>query len=74
MRERCRLIRRGNRSRNYYCVDTQTGQRASLRTLDKAAVQQLVLAKNQAQPQPTLNLHIASSTANTTRSARPSIS
>lgn len=42
-----------------YCVDTETGQRTSLKTRNEDEARQLVLAKNQALRQPTLNLHIA---------------
>ena len=63
--ERCptapgiRIIRRGIRGGAFYCVDTQTGKRTSLRTSDGDAAQQIVQAKNQAQRQPVLNLQIA---------------
>ena len=40
-------------------MDTRTGKRASLRTADPAAAQQVVEAKNQAERQPVLNLQIA---------------
>jgi hypothetical protein len=40
-------------------VDTETGQRSSLKTRNEDEARQLVLAKNQALRQPTLNLHIA---------------
>ena len=59
MKTRYRLIRRGNRGRTFYLVDSQTGKRTSLQTDDEDAAQQVVLAKNQALRQPTLNLHIA---------------
>jgi hypothetical protein len=59
MKERYRLIQRGNRGRKYYCVDSLTGRRSSLGTRNEDEAQQLVLAKNQALRQPTLNLHIA---------------
>lgn len=59
MKSRYRLIRRGQRSRKYYCVDTLTGKRASLGTEDGDAAAQLVLARNQAVRQPALNLQIA---------------
>ncbi|HXI84349.1 MAG TPA: hypothetical protein VNL17_09710 [Verrucomicrobiae bacterium] len=35
MKTRYRLIRRGNRGGAFYCVDTETGQRASLSTITK---------------------------------------
>ena len=59
MKTRFRLIRRGIRGGAFYCVDTQTGKRTSLRTNDGDAAQQIVQAKNQAQRQPVLNLQIA---------------
>jgi integrase len=43
----------------FHCVDTQTGKRFSLKTNDRDAAKQIVLAKNQALRQPNLNLHIA---------------
>jgi len=59
MKRRYRLIRRGNRGKAYYCVDTQTGQRTSLRTRTEEEAGQIVQAKNQAERQPVLNLQIA---------------
>jgi hypothetical protein len=59
MKARYRLIRRGLRSREYYCVDTLTGKRFSLGTSDRDAASQMVLARNQALRQPALNLQIA---------------
>jgi len=43
----------------FYCVDSQTGKRTSLHTSDKDEALQIILAKNQAQRQPVLNLQIA---------------
>ena len=59
MKSRYRLIRRGNRRRAFYLVDTLTGQRTSLRTAHEAEARQIVEAKNQALRQPVLNLQIA---------------
>jgi len=59
MKTRYRLFRRGIRGGAFYCVDTQTGTRTSLRTRDEDEAQQIVLAKNQAERQPMLNLQIA---------------
>lgn len=59
MKTRFRLMRRGNRSGAYYCVDTTTGKRTSLRVANEDAARQLIEAKNQAQRQPMLNLQIA---------------
>ncbi len=59
MKTRYRLIRRGIRGGAFYCVDTNTGQRTSLRTDDEEAARQIIEAKNQAERQPVLNLQIA---------------
>jgi len=59
MKARYRLISRGIRGNAFYCVDTQTGRRTSLRTAHREDAEQVVLAKNQALRQPSLNLQIA---------------
>ena len=59
MKTRYRLIRRGVRNNAFYCVDTTTGKRTSLRTGNEEEAQQIVEAKNQAGRQPVLNLQIA---------------
>ena len=59
MKSRFRLIYRGERGSTFYCVDTQTGKRSSLKTKDRDRAEQIVLARNQALRQPTLNLQIA---------------
>ena len=59
MKQRYRLIRRGERGAKFYCVDTLTGKRASLATTNKDEATQIALAKNQALRQPALNLQIA---------------
>src|SRR5437867_705993 len=59
MKLRFRLIRRNIRGGKFYCVDTLTGKRTSLGTQNEDEATQLVQAKNQALPQPSLNLHIA---------------
>ena len=59
MKDRFRLIQRGLRGGIFYCVDSQTGKRQSLSTRDATEASQLVLAKNQAVRQPTLNLQMA---------------
>src|SRR5260370_38564736 len=61
MKLRFRLIHRGERGSIFYCVDTESGQRFSLKTKDRDAAAQMVLHKNQALRQPTLNLQIAKS-------------
>ena len=59
MKTRFRLIYRGERGRQFYCVDSETGRRFSLKTKDRDAAEQIVLAKNQSLRQPALNLQIA---------------
>jgi len=59
MNTRYRLIFRGLRGGMYYCVDKTTGKRTSLNTTNEEEARQLIEAKNQAERQPTLNLHIA---------------
>ncbi len=59
MKTRFRLITRGSREHAFYCVDTSTGKRSSLGAADRDAAKQIVLAKNQALRQPSLNLQIA---------------
>lgn len=59
MKTRFRLIHRGERGGQFYCVDSETGRRFSLKTKDRDAAQQIVLAKNQSLRQPALNLQIA---------------
>ena len=59
MKTRFRLIHRGERGNQFYCVDSETGRRFSLKTKDRDAAMQIVLAKNQSLRQPALNLQIA---------------
>jgi integrase len=59
MKQRYRLIRRGERGSKFYCVDSFTGKRTSLATTNHDDATQIVLAKNQALRQPALNLQIA---------------
>src|SRR5487761_2001098 len=47
------------RSGIYYSQDATTGQQKSLRTRDEAEASQLINARNEAQRQPVLNLHLA---------------
>ena len=47
MKTRFRLTYRGERGRQFYCVDSETGRRFSLKTKDRDAAEQIVLAKNQ---------------------------
>ncbi len=57
MKNRYRLVHRGERG--FYFIDNETGKRTSLKTKDRDAAEQIVLAKNQALRQPSLNLQIA---------------
>jgi integrase len=59
MKNRYRLIQRASRGGAFYCVDAETGRRTSLGAADRDAAEQIVLAKNQALRQPSLNLQIA---------------
>ena len=59
MKVRYRLTYRGERGKQFYCVDSETGKRVSLHTKDRDAAQQIVLARNQSLRQPILNLQIA---------------
>ena len=59
MKKRFRLIHRGERGGHFYCVDSVTGKRFSLRTKNRDVAQQVALAKNQFLRQPILNLQIA---------------
>jgi hypothetical protein len=59
MKARYRLTTRGARRSTFYCVDTETGKRASLQTRDREAAREIVLAKNQALRNPQLNLQLA---------------
>jgi len=43
----------------FYCVDKTTGKRTSLQTTNRDEARQIIEAKNQAERQPVLNLHIA---------------
>jgi integrase len=58
MKPRYRLVRRGERNM-FYCLDSETRKRVSLKTHDRDAAEQIVLAQNQALRQPFLNLQIA---------------
>jgi len=59
MKDRFRLIYRGERGATFYCVDSETGKCASLQTKDRDAAEQIVFAKNQALKQPSINLQLA---------------
>ena len=59
MKTRYRLTRRGIRGNKFYCVDTTTAKRTSLRTTNADEAQQIVEARNNSERQPVLNLQIA---------------
>src|SRR5665647_2401280 len=59
MKIRFRLIHRGERGSTFYCVDSESSTRSSLKTKDRDTAEQIVLAKNQSLRQPSLNLQIA---------------
>src|SRR5213594_2844578 len=59
MKDRYRLIFRGERGSTFYCVDSQTGKRTSLNTKCRDAAKQIVFAKNQALRQSSINLQLA---------------
>ena len=56
MKTKYTLFRRGG---IYYSQDSATGQQKSLRTRDETEALQLINARNEAQRQPVLNLHLA---------------
>ena len=55
MKNRYRSVKVGSRGGTFYCEDTNTGKRNSLRTKDEAEAECLVHAKNEAERQPQLN-------------------
>jgi integrase len=59
MKKRFRLIRRNIRGGNFYLVDTLTGKRESLKSDNASDAERILHARNEAQHQPALNLHIA---------------
>lgn len=59
MKARFRITRRGSRGGAFYCVDTQTRKRTSLKTADLKIARRIVQAKNEAEQQPALNLQLA---------------
>ena len=56
MTRRYRMFLRGN---TYYAHDAETGKQTSLRTRDKRKAERLLLAKNEADNQPLMNLAMA---------------
>jgi len=59
MKARYRLTRRGSRGDTFYCKDTTTGHRVSLKTSDVGEAQRIINAKNEAERQPMLNFQLA---------------
>ena len=59
MKNRYRLVRYGRRGGNYYLHDSETGQRTTLETKDKARATELLVAKNEATREPAFNLQKA---------------
>ena len=57
MKMRFNLFRRDNGV--FYTEDTTSGKQSSLRTRDETEAKSLLNAKNEAQRQPVLNLHLA---------------
>src|ERR1019366_924315 len=55
VKNRYRSVKVGSRGGTFYCEDTNTGKRNSLRTKDEAEADRLVHAKNEAERQPQLN-------------------
>ena len=55
MKSRYRLMTRGARGGAFYCVDSQTGRRVSLKTTDRATAEALVHSRNEAIRQPQLS-------------------
>jgi len=56
MKEKYWLCKRGN---IYFCLDSETGKRESLRTGNKEEAKQIIQAKNNATRQPAMNIVIA---------------
>ena len=55
VKNRYRSVKVGSRGGTFYCEDTNTGKRKSLRTKDEAEAERLVHAKNEAVRQPQIN-------------------
>src|SRR5208283_1971312 len=55
VKNRFRSVKVGSRGGTFYCEDTNTGERKSLRTKDEAEAGRLVHAKNEAVRQPQIN-------------------
>lgn len=59
MKNRFRLVRRGDRGSTFYAFDTSTRNWESLKTKDAEEAARLVRVKNEACKQPAMNLHLA---------------
>jgi integrase len=55
VKNRYRSVKVGSRGGTFYCEDTKTSERKSLRTKDEAEAERLVHAKNEAERQPQIN-------------------
>jgi hypothetical protein len=58
MKERFRLVCLGERCGMFYCKDTVSGSRTSLKTKDRKAAEKLIRHKNEAVEQPHINRRI----------------
>ena len=55
MKNRYRSVKVGSCGGTFYCEDTKTSERKSLRTKDEAEAERLVHAKNEAERQPQID-------------------
>lgn len=60
-KERYQIVQLGSRNGMFYCKDTETGSRTSLRTKERKQAERLVLHKNEATRNPQLNRQIGMS-------------
>jgi transposase len=58
MKERFRLVRLGDRGGMFYCKDTVSGSRTTLKTKDRETAKKLIRHKNEAVEQPHIRLYI----------------
>jgi len=58
MKERFRVVKRSDRDGGFYCLDTETGARPSLKTKDRKGAERLVQHKNEALKNPHINRKI----------------
>jgi len=61
MKERFRVVKRSDRDGGFYCLDTETGARPSLKTKDRKGAERLVQHKNEALKNPHINRNLPSS-------------